>query len=111
MSKLRVFRTLKSKSLYWTLFCPKYWAPAGAGTIRARVSAATATAAGRRDEEVMGAGSLRSLKHQSPGRGGKQTSIAGTLHSGMDAIERAEGWTRSADGTALFWRSWRAPSP
>jgi alpha-beta hydrolase superfamily lysophospholipase len=26
-------------------------------------------------------------------------------------IERGEGWTRSADGTALFWRSWRAPSP
>ena len=29
----------------------------------------------------------------------------------MDAIERGEGWTRSADGTALFWRSWRAPRP
>ena len=29
----------------------------------------------------------------------------------MLAIERAEGWTRSADGTALFWRSWRSPSP
>jgi len=27
------------------------------------------------------------------------------------AIERAEGWTRSADGTALFWRSWRSTSP
>lgn len=29
----------------------------------------------------------------------------------MGPIERAFGWTRSADGTALFWRSWRAPSP
>jgi alpha-beta hydrolase superfamily lysophospholipase len=29
----------------------------------------------------------------------------------MPAIERAEGWTRSADGTALFWRSWRSPAP
>lgn len=29
----------------------------------------------------------------------------------MAAIEREEGWTRSADGTALFWRSWRSPSP
>lgn len=29
----------------------------------------------------------------------------------MPAIERAEAWTRSADGTALFWRSWRSPSP
>jgi alpha-beta hydrolase superfamily lysophospholipase len=29
----------------------------------------------------------------------------------MPAIERASGWTRSADGTALFWRSWRSPSP
>jgi lysophospholipase len=26
-------------------------------------------------------------------------------------IERSEGWTRSADGTALFWRAWRGPSP
>ena len=25
-------------------------------------------------------------------------------------MERAEGWTRGADGTALFFRSWRAPS-
>src|SRR5688500_3617484 len=29
----------------------------------------------------------------------------------MGAIEAAEGWTRSPDGTALFWRSWRSPSP
>ena len=29
----------------------------------------------------------------------------------MATIERAEGWTRSADGTALFWRSWRSPAP
>src|SRR5687768_3836257 len=29
----------------------------------------------------------------------------------MASIERAEGWTRSADGTALFWRSWRSASP
>lgn len=29
----------------------------------------------------------------------------------MPTIERAEGWTRSADGTALFWRSWPAPAP
>ena len=29
----------------------------------------------------------------------------------MPPIERSEGWTRSADGTALFWRSWRTPSP
>lgn len=29
----------------------------------------------------------------------------------MATIERAEGWTRSADGTALFWRSWRTASP
>ena len=29
----------------------------------------------------------------------------------MPPFERDEGWTRSADGTALFWRSWRAPSP
>ena len=29
----------------------------------------------------------------------------------MAAIERGEGWTRSADGTALFWRSWRAAAP
>jgi alpha-beta hydrolase superfamily lysophospholipase len=29
----------------------------------------------------------------------------------MAPIERAEGWTRSADGTALFFRSWRSPAP
>ena len=29
----------------------------------------------------------------------------------MPPSERSEGWTRSADGTALFWRAWRTPSP
>jgi len=29
----------------------------------------------------------------------------------MASIERAEGWSRSADGTALFWRSWRSAAP
>jgi alpha-beta hydrolase superfamily lysophospholipase len=29
----------------------------------------------------------------------------------MAPIERASGWTRSADGAALFWRSWRSSSP
>ena len=29
----------------------------------------------------------------------------------MPSFERSEGWTRSADGTALFWRAWRGPSP
>jgi alpha-beta hydrolase superfamily lysophospholipase len=29
----------------------------------------------------------------------------------MPPFERSEGWTRSADGTALFWRAWRAASP
>jgi alpha-beta hydrolase superfamily lysophospholipase len=29
----------------------------------------------------------------------------------MPPIERAEGWTRSADQTALFWRSWRSAAP
>src|SRR5512143_2911542 len=32
MSKRFVLRTLKSKSRYWTWFCPKYWARAGAAS-------------------------------------------------------------------------------
>ena len=29
----------------------------------------------------------------------------------MPPFDRSEGWTRSADGTALFWRSWRTAAP
>src|SRR5262245_49411804 len=36
MSKCSVFRTRKSNFLYWTLFCPKYWAEAGTAASVAR---------------------------------------------------------------------------
>src|SRR4029078_4296314 len=59
MSKCRVFMTLKSKSLYWTLFWPKYCARAGGGRSNARTRAAvTATQDGRdRREEGIGGSS------------------------------------------------------
>ena len=42
----------------------------------------------------------------------KRSRRAGAHYTGaMPPVERAEGWARSADGTALFFRSWRGPSP
>src|SRR5213592_2461206 len=56
MSKCRVFMTRKSKSLYWTLFWPKYWAAAGDGaSIRPTATAATTNdRRARRNEGMAG---------------------------------------------------------
>src|SRR5436190_10994945 len=53
MSKWRVFMTLKSKVLYWTLFWPKYWARATAGTDTSAATEAAATArTAKRDDGI-----------------------------------------------------------
>src|SRR5262249_3324642 len=51
MSKCSVFRTRKSNFLYWTLFCPKYWAEAGTAASVAR-AAISRTALAREAKNV-----------------------------------------------------------
>ena len=79
MSKFLVFRTLKSKSRYWTLFWPKYCASAGRGVSHAAAAAAAAasTAAGRGNGGwLIERGSFLSLKHQSAGDGRRSHASA-----------------------------------
>src|SRR6476660_833356 len=73
MSKCRVFITRKSKSLYWTLFWPKYWAWTGAArNIRKTTAAATlAYQLGEgRDGEGMG-----SPRTPGAGAGGRRSTV------------------------------------
>src|SRR5262252_10287149 len=56
MSKWRVLITLNSKSLYWTLFCPKYCARAEGAESTSTAAAATANIRrARRGEGIGGA--------------------------------------------------------
>src|SRR5688572_13609800 len=64
MSKCSVLRTWKSRSLYWTLLRPKYWAEASGATAPAKITAAatsriraiveTFTASPRADRQALG---------------------------------------------------------